>query len=189
MTLGVKAPVYNLHAQDPWRGVTWHDEDSGVCWLLAASTHDYDLFVERAKNGKLEPTVVDYADLEVSRNPATHDSSVEHFLELATADAGELYARAWEAPGQEVRGCLAHTIDVSMFVEVIVIDAIDCHEMYVALSMPPKAGFQLPDDVIVVCAQKLMPEAVFDDIDWYHDTFPRPGGARSDEVVLRWRVP
>jgi hypothetical protein len=67
-TLGIKAPVYNLHARNPWRGVTWYDEQSKVCRLLGVTARDYNELVARAKVGDLEPTVDDYADLEAARS-------------------------------------------------------------------------------------------------------------------------
>ena len=64
-TLGAgQVPIFNLHGQDPWRGVTWHDEENDIVWLCAASDHDYGLFLSRLAAGQLLPDEEDYADLE-----------------------------------------------------------------------------------------------------------------------------
>ena len=188
-TLRVRAQVYNLHGPNPWRGVTWHDEQNGVCWLIAASPHDYALFESRDAAGTLAPTEEDYADLALSLDPIGADSSVERFLTLAYVDGAELTQRAWDEPGTQVVGCLAYTVDVALFVELIVVDQAECREVYVALAMPPHPGFDLPDDLITACAAALLPGAAYDDIDFYHPSYPGTWGEQGQRVVLRWRVP
>lgn len=188
-TLGIKASVYNLHGPNPWRGVTWYDEDNSVCWLLGVSPHDYRLFVQRAKDGTLLPSEDDYADLMLARDPSALDDSLEHFIEVLTADACELLARAEAEPNTEVNAVLAGTLTTALFTEVVALEEPDCADVYVAFRMPPRAGFQLPEDLLVVATAAVLPDANFDDIDWHFPQFPRKEGKRHDEVVMRWRRP
>jgi hypothetical protein len=188
-TLGIKGAVFNLHAQNPWRAVTWYDEDNAVCWLLGVSAHDYKLFVQRDKDGTLAPTEDDYADLTVARDPAALDDSLERFLEVLADDARNLFTEAEAAPNTEVSALLAGTLTTAIYVEVLVVDEPDCADVYVAFRMPPRAGFQLPEDVLGVATAVVLPDAAYDDLDWHYQSFPREAGKRNDEVVIWWRRP
>ncbi len=66
------ASVYNLH-QGRWRGLTWHDVDSDVVWLLGVGWHEsgsrddaYAILKARDVAGTLMPDEQDYLDLEMS---------------------------------------------------------------------------------------------------------------------------
>lgn len=186
-TLGIKAPVYNLHARNPWRGVTWYDEDAGVCWLLGVTAHQYDLFVERAKVGGLTPTESDYADLELARSvvpPAADEGDV---VAAIRSDGAALVAEAFAKPNTEVAGVLAESLDVALFAQVI-FTITDGADLFIGFRMPPRPGATLPDQFVEVCVAVMLPDADPADIDWRVQEFPgrafEPGG-----WVVRWRRP
>ena len=186
-TQGIKAPVYNLHAQDPWRAVTWHDIDEGVVWLLAVTPHNYAEFVARANSGNLQPTTQDYADLEVSRSvipPAMEEGEV---LELIAEEGASLVAAALDTPNLEVRGTLASSLDIGIVAEVIV-DGSAGADVYIAFRMPPRPGAALPASLIEACVAAMLPDAWSGDIDWWHESFPGRG-REPNEHVVRWRRP
>ena len=70
------ASVYNLH-YGRWRGLTWHDEDSDVVWLLGVGWHEsgsrgdaYATLKARDVAGTLMPDEQDYLDLEMTLEEA-----------------------------------------------------------------------------------------------------------------------
>ncbi len=186
-TLGIKAPVYNLHARNPWRGVTWFDEQAGVCWLLGVTAHDYAEFVSRAKTGELTPTEQDYADLDLARSPLPRTLDETEVLERIREDGASLVVAAFAAPNTEIVGGLARALDVALFVEVIltVTDGVDLH---VAFKMPPHPGVPLPGHLVEVCVAAMLPSADPFDIDWNWQGFPSRDPSPG-EYVVRWRRP
>lgn len=70
------APAYNLH-HGRYRGLTWHDEDNDVVWLLGVGWHEsgsrddaYMVLKRRDEAGDLMPTEQDYLDLEMTLEEA-----------------------------------------------------------------------------------------------------------------------
>ena len=66
------APAYNLH-HGRYRGLTWHDEDSDIVWLLGVGWHEadsrddaYEVLKARDQAGTLMPSEQDYLALEMS---------------------------------------------------------------------------------------------------------------------------
>lgn len=187
-TQGIKAPVYNLHAKNPWRAVTWHDEDEGVVWLLAVSPHNYDLFVQRAANNELKPTVQDYADLAVARSVLPTAMDEGETLEMIAAEGLELVEAAFASPNTEVSGVLVASVDVALYVEVLV-DLSEGGDVYLGFKLPPRTGKAvLPEPLIQVCVALMLPDADDEHLDWRLDQFPgrKP---EAGEWVVRWRRP
>jgi hypothetical protein len=80
------ATVWNLHC-DRWRGLTWHDENEDIVWLLGVGWHAsgsrddaYAVLKRRDELDQLLPSVADYEDAE--------RDDVEFFL-----DAQQIRAR------------------------------------------------------------------------------------------------
>lgn len=94
------AEVWNLHAQNPHRAVTWYDHVEDVVYLLAYSPHDYKEFVRRYGAGTLLPAAVDYADVGAYRR-ATQGLD-DDFIEVVEAQRPDLVARARRSPGSVV---------------------------------------------------------------------------------------
>jgi hypothetical protein len=177
-----KAVVWNLHFER-LRGLTWHDEEADVIWLLGVGYHEsgsvgdaYAVLKGRDAAGELMPGYEDYSDLEPDPVP---------FVERLAAEAPILMARARVHPGREVREILAATAEVGVQVEVVVVDDNSLEEIWISITQPPVATVDLPPSWVVTIVAALLPEAQIDDLKW-GGTFPRPGGTRSNEVVVSW---
>lgn len=115
------APAYNLHF-GRHRALTWHDEDSGVVWLLGVGWHEsgslddaYEVLKGRDRAGTLMPDEQDYLDLEMSLE------DVRSFVAQVSEQAPALVDQARQSPSEEVRGVIAGRLGVGVLVEVVVI--------------------------------------------------------------------
>lgn len=115
------APACNLH-YGRHRGLTWHDEDSDVVWLLGVGWHEsdsaddaYAVLKARDESGTLMPSEQDYLDLEMSLEHA------KSFVAEVSQQAPALVAQARQSPGEEVRGVIAGRLGVGVLVEVVVL--------------------------------------------------------------------
>jgi hypothetical protein len=133
------APAYNLH-HGRYRGLTWHDEDNDVVWLLGVGWHEsgsrddaYAVLKRRDEAGDLMPTEQDYLDLEMTLE------ETRSFVVQVSEQAPALIAEARERPGVEVRGVVASRIGVGVQVEVVVIPGEDetLEEVWIGFGMPP----------------------------------------------------
>lgn len=103
--------AYSLHGGRE-RGITWHDEQEDVVWLMASHLHAagdaddaYPYFLDLDRQGKLLPTRDDYADLIIQSQAPT-------FAESVLRDAPPLVAAAQESPGTIQAGTVAGRIRV-----------------------------------------------------------------------------
>lgn len=117
------AGVWNLHARDPYRGVTWYDTDADVVFLLAFTPHNYREFVTRWKASNLLPKPADYVDFEahVRRLSGLDDE----FIDVVEAADPDLVRRALSAPGTVVEEVLGEELAAAALLEVLVIAEID----------------------------------------------------------------
>ena len=183
-TLGAGGvPIYNLHGQDPWRGVTWHDEENDIVWLCAASDHNYDLFLGRLRAGQLLPDEADYADLEAWE--AEHQPE---FLDQALVDTSELLEEAEAAPGQEHTASIAGEVEVALLVDRVDPDDAAA-DLYLGIQYPRARVHAIEEDLTEVLVDLFFTDAESGHLDWSTAPFPRPGGTRPNEVVVRWRRP
>lgn len=191
-TQGVQATgreIYNLHAQNPTRGVTWFDETNNVVFLLAVSLdHNYHLFVDRAEAGELMPTAQDYADLAAHRDPL-YGLDDPDFFELARPDADELLLEVLQHPGVLVERMLGHELPSAMQLEVVVVDDTEVTgDVYAAVRFGDRLGnVTLPSTIHTDVAVLLFPDAQFDEVDMGYGDFPAPRGKLQGDVVIRWR--
>jgi hypothetical protein len=136
------ARAYNLHF-GRHRGLTWHDADSDVVWLLGVGWHEsgslddaYEVLKARDLAGTLMPNEQDYLDLEMSLEE-THS-----FVARVSQEAPAPVEQARQAIGVEVRGVIAGRLGVGVLVEVVVIPGEDesLEEIWVGFEMPPIEG-------------------------------------------------
>jgi hypothetical protein len=175
--------IYNLHGQNPWRGVTWHDEEADIVWLCAASDHDYGLFLDRLANQVLLPEAADYADLEVW--DADHQPE---FFALAVRDLEGLLDEAASHPGLEVRRMVAGEVEIGIVIQGIDRDA-TAADVYIGVQYPRARVHEIEEDLTELMLLLCCPDARYEDVDWGGHAFPRVGGTRANEVVVRWRRP
>lgn len=186
------APAYNLH-HGRYRGLTWHDEDADVVWLLGVGWHEsgsrddaYSVLKRRDEAGDLMPTEQDYLDLEMTLEAS------RSFVVLVSEQAPALIADARAKPGHEVRGVVAGRLGVGVQVEVVVIPGEDesLEEVWVGFEMPPLAGAcelpPQPEWIQVVLAAMIPIETGLENIE-FGGVFPRVGGSRANEIVVCWR--
>lgn len=185
------APAYNLH-HGRYRGLTWHDEDSDVVWLLGIGWHEsdsrddaYTVLKRRDEAGHLMPTEQDYLDLELTLEES------RSFVVQVSEQAPALIAEARERPGEEVRGVIAGRLGVGVQVEVVVIASEDesLEEVWVGFEMSPLAGACVPPQpewIQVVLAAMISVEAGLENVE-FGGAFPRVGGSRPNEIVVCWR--
>lgn len=186
------ARAYNLHF-GRHRGLTWHDEDSDVVWLLGVGWHEsgslddaYEVLKARDQAGHLMPNEQDYLDLEMSYQE-THS-----FVVLVSQDAPALVDQARQTPGVEVSGVIAGRLGVGVLVEVVVISGQDesLEEIWVGFELPPLQGAtELPPqpEWIMAVLAAMVPVNVSADALDFSGNFPRAGGTRPNEIVVCWR--
>jgi hypothetical protein len=184
-TQRIRPKCFNLHARDPWRGITWYDEAHDICWLVGAtSQHNYALFEERSLNDEIRPTAEDYADLEL------FTQNTEAFIDLVCAQAPGLMALAVTQPNTEHRMPLAGAVDTGVFVEVLVVPGEgEIEEIFVSFQLPPLPVMQVPSDFCEAIFWLLAPDAEEAEVDRDVGHHPRPGGKRASEIIYRWRKP
>ena len=184
--------VSNLH-YGRYRGLTWHDEDSDVVWLLGVGWHRsgsvgdaYAVLKARDESRTLMPDDQDYLDLEMSLE------ETRSFVAQVSTQAPSLVAQARSLPGQEVRGMIAGRLSVGVLVEVVTSPADDesLEEIWVAFEMPPQTGpCELPAQpewLLAVLAAMVPVEVSLSNLD-FSRAFPRPEGSRPNEIVACWQ--
>lgn len=189
-TQNVAGEVYNLHAKNPTRGVTWYDTEANVVFLLAVSLiHDYTEFERRSAAGTLMPTEADYADVAGYRDP--FDGGDLDFLAVAGPQAEALVESALATPGRLVTGVLGGELPTCVQVEVILLDDATMEgDVFAAMRLETRSGLvELPATIVSDLAFELFPDAAVEDVDLYHDRFPSPRGKLPGDVVVRWRRP
>lgn len=186
------APVYNLH-RGRYRGLTWHDEDSDVVWLLGVGWHEsgsrddaYEILKARDRAGTLMPDESDYLDLEMSLEEALS------FVVQVSEQAPALMQEARERLSEEVRSVIAGRLGVGVVVEVVVIPGEDesLEEVWIGFEMPPLPGAcelpPQPEWIQVVLAAMLPIQANLEQLE-FGGRFPRPGDPKPNEIVVCWR--
>ncbi len=186
------ATVYNLHVGRS-RGLTWHDEEADVVWLLGAGLHEsgsaadaYAVLKERDRAGSLMPDEADYLDLEMTA------SETADFVRQVALQAPQLVDEARRNPATEVRGLIAGRLEVGVQVEraddPVTGDFLE--EVWIGFRMPPQPGpTELPSQpewALAVLAAMVPVPVSFSDLD-FGGTFPRPGGTAPNEIVVCWR--
>ncbi len=174
------APAYNLH-HGRYRGLTWHDEDSDVLWLLGVGWHEadsrddaYEVLKARDEAGTLMPGEQDYLDLEMRALRRSCSSR-------RSANRPQHRDEARQTLGQEVRGLIAGRLGVGVLVEVVVIAGEDesLEEIWVGFESPPIAGAcdlpTQPEWILAVLAAMVPVQISFSDLD-FSGAFPRAGG-------------
>jgi hypothetical protein len=185
-----KATVWNIH-HGRFRGLTWHDVNSDVVWLLGVGWHETgsldDAYVELKdwdSSGHLMPTIADYRDLEL-----TEEDTLEFVTEVSV-QAPKLVGEARQQLGSEVQAVLAGRIKTSVLVYDISEDEETefLEEIFVSFEMPPIEGPCVmpshPEWIHVVLAA-MLPDGELSRFA-YGVTFPRIGGSRSNEIVVRY---
>jgi hypothetical protein len=158
------ATVYNLHVGRS-RGLTWHDEEADVVWLLDEA---------------------DYLDLEMTA------SETADFVRQVALQAPQLVDEARRNPATEVRGLIAGRLEVGVQVEraddPVTGDFLE--EVWVGFRMPPQPGPtglpSQPEWALAVLAAMVPVPVSFSDLD-FGGTFPRHGGTAPNEIVVCWR--
>ena len=188
-TQGVHGEIYNLHARNPLRGVTWWDQDHDIVFLLAATReHDYTLFTDRDRRGELMPTVHDYLDVFEHRKALVSQYGYNDFLADVEPVLAQMLAEARERPGVVVSRTVAQgMVGAHMVVEVVAgLEDFD-GDVYAAVQFRG-ARIAFPPTVVDDLAVAAFPDAEPDHLD-IGVTFPARYGARHDDIALRWRRP
>ena len=157
--LRAKIVAYSLHA-GRWRGLTWHERQVGIVWLLAGRYHrsgerddSYPHFRGLAKD-QLLPTEADY-----ERVFARESTS---FAEAVLQDVGALRARAAQHPGEIVSGRVSSRIAV----RAAEVDG----ALQVAVNMQLFPGEEpIPAEWLMVVLAAFFPKASFDSLAWGRD--------------------
>ncbi len=184
-----QAEIWNLHAENPHRAVTWYDEEQDVVFLLAYSTHDYDEFVNRYYAETLLPTARDYQDIENHRRSVS--GLDDDFILVVEGQDPDLVQRALDAPGQVVEEVLASELPAAAILEVALIaDTQMTGDVYLVLRFMDRLNVRpLPSDVVADLIPILLPDADYEDLDWAPTSTPPELAVRPDDTVVRWRQP
>ncbi len=172
--------AYTLHA-GRWRGVTWHDEEDNVVWLLGFGYHRsgetgdaYPYLKQLDANGNLLPTGADYELLYEMRD-------AELPQELARL-ASKLLDIAKSTPGEEVRDVLAGAFPVSLVVEIE--DGLEA--IWLAVSQRLVRGeIDPPPEWMRFVVAAFFPETSFEDIQSPEQRLPTREKS-PDEVIFVW---
>lgn len=184
-----QAGIWNLHAENPHRAVTWYDEEEDIVFLLAHSTHDYDEFVTRYYDETLLPTPSDYQDV------ANHRRSVcgldDDFILVVEAQEPDLVQRALNTPGEVIEEVLGSELPAAAILEVAVVaDTQMTGDVYLVLRfMDRRNARTLPSEVVSELVPILLPDAAYEDLDWAPTTTPPELAVRPGDPVVRWRQP
>jgi hypothetical protein len=182
------AVVYNLHA-GRYRGLTWHDEESDVVWLLGAGKHEsgsiddaYEVLKRRDSGGTLMPVYADYDDLETSMEEKLT------FLRQVQEQVPDLLSRAVSAGGSEVEGVIAGRLAVSI-VAIQVEDGEDaCAEVSLRFRLPPLDGpCRLPPHPswLIAILAAMFPHANVDEFE-YGRPYLGSSPTKSSDIVVSW---
>ena len=161
--------IWNLHAQDPHRAVTW-----------------YAVFVDRYRRGTLKPTEADYVDVATHRRNAS--GLDDDFIAVVESQEPDLVQRALEAPGRVIQEILGSELPVAALLEVAVIaDVSMTGDVYLVLRITDRLRARsLPSDVVADLASILLPDADYEDIDWTPTSAPDELSVRPGDTVIRW---
>lgn len=179
--------VFNLHA-GRWRGLTWHDEEAGVVWLLGAGIHRsgerddaYEVLKRRDEGGDLLPTEQDYLDLEATLEEA------QSFVNAVSEDGPRLLDEARANLGQPARGLIAGALDVGVLVEIVVVEEEEEEEVWIGIGLPPVGEIRFPpgEEWITTLLAGVLGEGANPQEIEYVDGFP---GDREKRyvIVARW---
>jgi hypothetical protein len=180
--------VHSAAGQAPafWRGLTWHDEDEEIVWLLGVGWHEsgahddaYAVLKRRDELDELFPTVADYEDAE--------RDDVELFLEALQKTAPRVLADAAASPGREVCGEIADCAFVAVLIERVDVDGTELLETWIGVEMPPHPSVDrpMPAEWLNYLLAALLPIAEPEALRW-GGNFPRAGGSRPHEIVVSW---
>jgi hypothetical protein len=172
-----KVTVFNFHF-GRWRGLTWHDKNNDIVWLLGVGWHEsgsnddaYEVLKRRDISGKLMPTDFDFEDLELS-----YDESLT-FVKQVDAQAPALIEEARLEPGVLKSAVIAGRIGVGVVVNVVVIDNnVGAEEIYIGFELPPVEGpCNLPPQAewLGLILAAMLPNANFLEIE-FDKAFPSP---------------
>jgi hypothetical protein len=171
---GLQANVvaYSLHA-GRWRGLTWHDGELAIVWLLAGRYHrsgerddSYPHFRGLAKY-QLLPTEEDYERV--------FDRESHAFAQTVVSDVAVIFLAAHAQPGEIVSGRVASRIAVRAVEQGA--------SLQVAVKMQLYPGDeQVPAEWLMTVLAAFFPDARFEDLIWGREL----SGARvaSDEYVF-----
>ena len=169
--LQVNIVAYSLHA-GRWRGLTWHDEDLAIVWLLAGRYHrsgerddSYPHF--RGLKYQLLPTEEDYERV--------FDREAHAFAQTVVDDVAAIAEQARSQPNEIVSGRVAGRIAVRA--------AASADSLQVAVKMQLYPGDeQVPAEWLMTVLAAFFPDADFEDILWGREL----AGARaaSNEFVF-----
>jgi hypothetical protein len=185
-----RATVWNIH-YGRCRGLTWHDVNADVVWLLGVGWHETgsldDAYVQiknRDHHERLMPTVEDYRDLELTQ------AETLDFITQVSIQAPSLLETARLYPGVEIPGVIAERIKVSVLVYVIPGDQgfESLEDIYISFEMPPIEGpcvLPTQPEWIQIVLAAMLPEADSNRL-LFGANFPRNGGSRSNEIVVRY---
>jgi hypothetical protein len=189
-TQGVRGAVFNLHARNPLRGVTWWDESVNVVFLLAATReHDHTVFTQRDAVGTLRPTAADYADVAAFRSRLDEDFDYDDLLDEIEPQIADMLTEATAHPGDVVvRSLSRKNIGGYAMIEVIVgLEELN-GDAYIALQLGNLLR-QLPSVAMYDLADIAFPDAIPDTVDIGGVSFPARYPARHDDLVMRRRRP
>lgn len=181
--------VYNLHVER-YRGLTWHDEEDDIVWLLGVGYHRqgdrsdaYRVLKQRDQRSALLPTEEDYQDLEADRE------SLASFLRSLSETAGPLLEEARIQEGHWATARISDVMDISVGVERLADGELLLEDVYIVLHMPPKAGVLPPyPEWLTVTLAALLPTAAIEELDFSAELpFPFPTEVGTDCHVVRWR--
>ena len=130
--------IHSLHGTAGGRACTWHDVESGVCWLLGyTSEHDYALFEDRAANNDLLPDIRDETLLELEREQLDFAARVGPGLRA-------LIRAAVESPAVPQRGCVGALLRLEVTVIVVPIDDSALADLFISVALPLHTGETSP---------------------------------------------
>jgi hypothetical protein len=172
--------AYTLHA-GRWRGVTWHDEEDNVVWLLGFGYHRsgeagdaYPYLKQLDADGALLPTRADY-DLLYELRDAALPSELRRL-------AFEMLESARSSVGEEIRGVLAGAFPVSVVVE----NEGGLEAVWLAVSHRLiKGELDPPPEWLRFVVAAFFPDAGFEDIQSPEQKLPTRE-TTSYEVVYLW---
>jgi len=185
-----RATVWNIHL-GRYRGLTWHDVNSDVVWLLGVGWHETDSLddayvqlKDRDLRNRLMPTVDDYRDLEL-----TQDETLD-FVTQVSIQAPSLLETARLRPGEEIQGIIAERLKVSVLVYVVNGDQEleSLEDIFISFEMPPIDGpcvLPTQPEWIQIVLAALLQEADLNRF-VFGARFPRNEGSRDNEIVVRY---
>lgn len=181
--------IWNLHAENPHRGVTWYDEVEDVVFLLAYSPHDYEEFVNRFHEGSLKPTPFDYEDVAEHRRASA--GLDDDFIAVVEKQAPDLVAQALDSPGAVIQQLLGGELPAAAVVEIaLVADEQLEGDVFLVLRFADRLRARtLPSEVVSDLVPILLPEADFAELDWAPRSTPRELRVYPGDTTIRWRRP